>query len=79
MRGDDLMFAGELWISVNAWSRCVTAIHTIVIPHLQLRKVIAQHAIVCVVAVVIGRPSLLSRLADAVHLIRLRRAIVLSS
>jgi hypothetical protein len=53
------------------------AVHTIVVSHLQLRKVVPKHPIVCVVAVVVGRSALLRRLANAIKLFRLRRAKVL--
>jgi hypothetical protein len=52
--------------------------HTLVVSHLQLRKVVADDSVVGVIPVVVRRPPLLGRLADAVHLVRLRGAEVLA-
>jgi hypothetical protein len=52
--------------------------HTLIVSHLELSKVVPKHPIVCVVAVVVGRAALFSGLADSVQLLRLRRAKVLS-
>lgn len=51
---------------------------TVVVSQLELGKVVANHPVVGVVAAVVCRPSLLSRPANALHLIRLGRAKVLS-
>jgi hypothetical protein len=57
----------------------------LVVPQLELGKVIAQYPVIRIVPVVVRRaahvtrPTLLGRLADAVHLVRLRRAVVLAT
>lgn len=51
--------------------------HTIVVPHFQLREVVPKNPVVCVIAIVVGRSALFCRLANAIELFRLRRAKVL--
>lgn len=61
----DVIDTGEQWL-------------TIVVPQFQLSKIVANHSVVSVVTAVVCRSSLLSRLTDTVHLIRLGWAEVLS-
>jgi hypothetical protein len=42
---------------------------TLVVPKLQLRKVVPKYPVIGIVAVVVGRSALLSGLADAVQLL----------
>jgi hypothetical protein len=46
-------------VSAGALFLVRVAIDTIVVSHLQLRKVVPEHAVVCIIAVVVGRPALL--------------------
>ena len=56
----------------------IIATHTLVVPHLELRKIVPKHPVVGIVAVVVGRAALFSRLANAVQLLGLRRTKVLA-
>ena len=64
-------------VLIHVPTTATTAVHTIVVPHFQLREVVAKHSVVCVIAIVVGRSALFRRLANAIELFRLRRAKVL--
>lgn len=35
-------------------------VHTFIVFHLQLGEIVTKHPVVCVIAIVVGRPALLS-------------------
>jgi len=75
-----MMFVGvvlwgvSMWSGGQGWMLC----RTLIVVHLELGKVVPKHAVVGVVAVVVGGSARLGRLADAVQLVRLRGPKVLA-
>jgi hypothetical protein len=47
-------------VSVARTAAVHVEVHTFIVFHLQLGEVVPKHSVVCVVAIVVGRPALLS-------------------